>query len=301
MLNDLDPAGVAMRKRGAIRRRVYYSAGPNESWCYDGHDKLSEWNLYIYGCRDAFSGKWIWLQVSWIAKDPRVLCCYFLKAILRHKVVPFSTRSDCGTETVEAVSYQYKLHEILGTNLDIKTTHKYVRSVHNIKIESAWAVFRKSIGHSLELLLESGVKEGIYNPNNLLQRYIFWFLFLPFIQETLDTYAELADNKPRQISKIGHILPRAAPNLVYYNPTTYEAEDCGFKYDCDVQYFIENAIDQAKADPEIAQFAPSDFLEAAAIVMTQIGNPALTYNNIWDIFQKVRQQFENNFLLINVN
>ena len=30
MLNDLDPAGVAMRKRGAIRRRVYYSAGPNE-------------------------------------------------------------------------------------------------------------------------------------------------------------------------------------------------------------------------------------------------------------------------------
>ena len=79
----------------------------------------------------------------------------------------------------------------------------------------------------------------------------FWFLFLPFIQETLESYAELSDNKPRQISKKGHILPRAAPNLVYYNPTTYEAEDCGFKYDRDVQYFIENAIEQAKADPEI--------------------------------------------------
>jgi hypothetical protein len=38
------------------------------------------------------------LEVSWIAKDPRVLCCYFLKAIIRHKVVSFSTRSDCGTD-----------------------------------------------------------------------------------------------------------------------------------------------------------------------------------------------------------
>lgn len=300
-MNEIDPAGVAMRKRGAIRRRVYYSAGPNESWCYDGHDKLSEWHLYIYGCRDAFSGKWIWLQVSWIAKDPRVLCGFFLKAIQRHKVIPFSTRSDCGTETVEAVSYQYKLHEILGTNLDIKTTHKYVRSVHNIKIESAWAIFRKSIGHSLELLLESAVTNEIYNPNNLLQRYIFWFLFLPFIQETLDSYADLSDNKPRQKSKNGHVLPRAAPNLVNYNPTSFEAENCGFGYEGDVEYFLENAIALAQAEPEISQFAPADFMEAADLVMTQIGRPVITFNNIWEVFTRMREQFEINFLLINEN
>ncbi len=171
IMNELDPAGIAMRKRGTIRRRVYYSAGPNESWCYDGHDKLSEWNLFIYGCRDAFSGKWIWLKASWISRDPRVLCTFFLKAILEHNRIPFSTRSDCGVETVDAVSYQFKLHNILGTELDRKTTHKYVKSVRNIKIESAWATFRKAIGHSLELLLSSGVENGIYNPNNLLERY----------------------------------------------------------------------------------------------------------------------------------
>lgn len=44
---ELDPEGVTRRKQGKLKRRVYYAGGPNESWCYDGHDKLVKYGHYV--------------------------------------------------------------------------------------------------------------------------------------------------------------------------------------------------------------------------------------------------------------
>ena len=43
----LNPDGVLARKKGNLKRRVYYAAGPNEAWCYDGHDKLVKYGAYV--------------------------------------------------------------------------------------------------------------------------------------------------------------------------------------------------------------------------------------------------------------
>lgn len=57
----LDPEGVILRGPTArrIERRPLTSAGPNEVWCCDGHDKLAKYGFSIWGMRDKFSRKWL--------------------------------------------------------------------------------------------------------------------------------------------------------------------------------------------------------------------------------------------------
>jgi hypothetical protein len=40
-----------------VRRSVFDSAGPNEQWACDGHDKLSSIGLPVYGFRDKYGRK----------------------------------------------------------------------------------------------------------------------------------------------------------------------------------------------------------------------------------------------------
>jgi hypothetical protein len=50
-LRELDPVGADMRKKRRVKRMIYYFAGPNQSWCFDGHDKMNKYGLPITGCR----------------------------------------------------------------------------------------------------------------------------------------------------------------------------------------------------------------------------------------------------------
>ena len=40
IMKNLDPEGVALRKKRRLHRRKYVSPGPNYAWHIDGHDKL---------------------------------------------------------------------------------------------------------------------------------------------------------------------------------------------------------------------------------------------------------------------
>jgi hypothetical protein len=82
-MSQIDPDGIALRKKGRLVRRTYYSAGPNETWSYDGHDKLSiKYGLAIHGCVDVWSGKFIWLKVFTGNHNPRLIAKYYLESVL---------------------------------------------------------------------------------------------------------------------------------------------------------------------------------------------------------------------------
>jgi hypothetical protein len=42
LMKELDLEGLMMRQKKQIKRIAYYSEGPNESWCSDGHDKTTK-------------------------------------------------------------------------------------------------------------------------------------------------------------------------------------------------------------------------------------------------------------------
>ena len=66
----LDPEEVEKRKRKFIKRRVYESCGPLNTFHIDGNDKLKRSGFPIHGCIDGFSRKLMWLVVSTSNNDP---------------------------------------------------------------------------------------------------------------------------------------------------------------------------------------------------------------------------------------
>lgn len=80
-MKDVDPVGLAQRRSGCLLRRVYYAAGPNDQWCYDGHDKLIKYGFAIHGCVCAYTGKIMWLHVGVSNHDPRIILQYYLQCV----------------------------------------------------------------------------------------------------------------------------------------------------------------------------------------------------------------------------
>ena len=50
LMNEIDPDGCELRRRRKLRRRNYWSLGPNHTWHIDGYDKLKDFGFPIHGC-----------------------------------------------------------------------------------------------------------------------------------------------------------------------------------------------------------------------------------------------------------
>ncbi len=88
-------------------------------------------------------------------------------------VFPFNTRSDHGTETVIAVAIQYSLHDVHNTGAPNADSHRYVPSVRNQKVESAWTRYLKAIGYRIMGILQEGFDNGTYNDCNIIEKYYY--------------------------------------------------------------------------------------------------------------------------------
>ena len=80
----LDPEGPILRNPTArrIERRPLTSAGSNEVWCCDGHDKMNAYGLSIWGIRDKFSRKWLGLWVVPCNRTLEIVTYCYLTAVL---------------------------------------------------------------------------------------------------------------------------------------------------------------------------------------------------------------------------
>ena len=100
ILKALDPEGVSLRSAHKLKRRLYISSGPNQTWHVDGYDKLKPYGFAVHGCIDGFSRKILWLKVSSTNNDPRVIASYFIDYLTAAKIRPKTIRADRGTENV---------------------------------------------------------------------------------------------------------------------------------------------------------------------------------------------------------
>ncbi|EFA07710.1 hypothetical protein TcasGA2_TC002187 [Tribolium castaneum] len=98
ILQIIDPVGVEYRRRKRLRRRQYFSKGPNFLWHVDSYDKLKPYGIAINGCIDGFSRSIMWLEAGSTSNDPRVIAGYFLKTVYRCGGCPRTVRTDMGTE-----------------------------------------------------------------------------------------------------------------------------------------------------------------------------------------------------------
>ena len=105
-MKAIDPEGVAARKRRSLKRRLYYSKGPNWVWHLDGYDKLKPYGFAIHGCIDGYSRRVLWLTVLSSNKDPNIVYRKFFDEIMSVGGVPRKVIADRGTENVHVASVQ---------------------------------------------------------------------------------------------------------------------------------------------------------------------------------------------------
>jgi len=58
-----------------------FSVGSNETWSYDGHDKLSKYSFAIHAGIDVYSRKVMWARVNITNHKPEVIAAYYLDAV----------------------------------------------------------------------------------------------------------------------------------------------------------------------------------------------------------------------------
>ena len=121
LLQILDPAGVAQRKRRRLRRRKYRGVGPNYIWHVDSYDKLKPYGICVNGCIDGFSRQIIWLEAGTTSSDSKVIAGYMINAVVELGGCPRRMRADRGTENVVLKAMQTFLRYVATIQFGIPT------------------------------------------------------------------------------------------------------------------------------------------------------------------------------------
>ncbi|XP_013381978.1 uncharacterized protein LOC106152794 [Lingula anatina] len=226
ILNYLDPEGVQCRRQRRLRRREYYTRGPNDLWHIDGWDKLKPYGFCVHGGIDGYSRRIIWLEVASTNNDPYVVCSYFANAILKINGLPNVVRADRGTENTNIAQMQTFLR---GANNDnrgmLNTSFLYGRSTSNQRIESWWSKFGSMgmttwIEHFKEL-----TGQGIIDTSNNLDIECCRYCYMHVLKLELDKIKMLWNTHYIRASR-HHGCPSGRPDVMYYMPDRSGGVEC---------------------------------------------------------------------------
>ena len=169
ILKELDPRGVLMRQARRLRRRNYFSQGPNFIWHMDSYDKLKPFGICVNGCIDGFSRKIVWLKAYNTNSDPKLIGGYYIEAVQRSAGCPRVMRGDLGTENGHVRAFQrflVPMEESLDSYLEGASTA-------NQRIEYWWGFLRKQCVEFWLCLFadlrDNGFFDGEFLDKNILQ------------------------------------------------------------------------------------------------------------------------------------
>ena len=140
IMKELEPVGVDARRRRTLRRRLYYSKGPNWVWYLDGYDKLKPFGFEIHGSIDGYSRRGLWLNVLKSNKDPKEVCNLFVSYLTVIQGVPRKIVADRGTKNVFIPVSQRFLRRNHENDLAWHLSFLFRKSIASQRIEAFWLV-----------------------------------------------------------------------------------------------------------------------------------------------------------------
>ena len=268
-MKDLDPAGVDARRRRTLRRRLYYSKGPNWVWHLDGYDKLKPFGFEIHGCIDGYSRRVLWLSIIRSNKDPKEVCNLFANYLAVIKGVPRKFVADRGTENVFIVGSQRFHRRNHEDDLAGHLSFLFGKSIANQRREAFWSQFRRSCADWWIQFFKGLVHNGVYNNTDFLQMECFKFAFFPVIQKELenikDNWNSHRIRKSLQSSNEGR--PAGRPDILYFVGESSSEYLLEFNLD-DLRLVKEECCSDERNTFWVCS---NEFFELAAIVMEENG------------------------------
>ena len=215
LLRELDPEGVAERRRHRLKRRTYHNPGPNYAWHCDGYDKLKPFGFAIHGCIDGWSRKIIWLYVTRSNNLPSNIAKYYLEAVASCNGCPIDLVTDLGTEN----GLMAGIHSFFRNDPD---SHRYVPSPRNQRIEGWWSFIRKQETSWWMNLFNDLTTAGIVDFADPLEKECLWFCFAGLLQQHLNETCEHWNT--HYIRRSRHDTVSGRPSVLYYLPEAHGGE-----------------------------------------------------------------------------
>ena len=268
ILRDLDPVGVDARRRRTLRRRLYYSRGPNWVWHLDGYDKLKPYGFEIHGCIDGYSRRVLWLNILKSNKNPKEVCNLFVNYLSVIKGVPRKIVADRGTENVYIAGSQRFLRRNHDDDLAGYLSFLFGKSIANQRIEAFWSQFRRSCADWWITFFKGLVHNGIYDNTDSLQIECFRFAFFPLIQKELEIIKEMWNShRIRKSLNSNEDRPAGRPDVLYF--LHENTDEYLLHFDQDDLALVKNEC--CTVERNTFWVCSDEFFELAAILMEENG------------------------------
>ncbi|KAF9524133.1 hypothetical protein CPB83DRAFT_898178 [Crepidotus variabilis] len=287
-LKQVEPEQVARRKKMRFKRKRFYAAGVNDVWAQDQHDKWGRFGLWLHNGIDPFTGYNNWMKIWWTNSNPRLITKYYLDACRLMQGVPMITQSDPGTENYGVANVQTIIRQTLDPTLVGTMQHRFMRKHNNVKSEGNWSILRRTWSEGFENLFDWGVNNGLYDPDNPLERLVFLWLAIPWLQAELDSWSLQRNRVPPRADK-NKVIPQGIPELIRLHPEDYKTKD--FMVCVPALLFDELEAKYAPQDHEVFQLTPPAFDSQASIYYDSIGTPPVSSATFWSVYQSLLDCF----------
>ncbi|KAJ3774485.1 hypothetical protein FB446DRAFT_786925 [Lentinula raphanica] len=284
-----EPELIKKRKARNLKRKQFYSAGVNDMWAMDQHDKWKyKFGLALHICIDSFTGIMKWLKIWWTNSNPCIVVSYYLEVIRTTGVTCLVTQSDLGTENVGVANCHTVLRHLIDPSLEGTIQHRYMADKKNIIPEIGWSQLRRRWTPGFEDLLDYGVNQGWYDSENTLKNLVFRWVFIPWLQAELDSYRNHINLCSKRSDK-NKVLPHGVPSHIEKSPESYGAVDFGIEVEA--RYINTIAETFAPSDHPVFQLVPPSFAEMIGAFYITLESPTITRSNVWDIYLALLEKF----------
>lgn len=289
-LKQTEPDLVAGRLANQFVRRTFDATGVNHFWAMDQHDKWERFGLYWHGCLDEFTGKILWLVVWWTNSNPRFVCAQYLKAVRMFGGAPCVTQSDRGTENFNVAYAHTHIRHTLDPSLSGSIQHRWT---HNIKPKQMWSRFRRMWVPGFENVLQKGISQQWYDNDSVVDRLVFRWLAIPWLQKAADSYV-YDHNTSRRRANRRKVLPNEVPDVVFENPEIVNA----LNFKITVPDTLLEVTERQWAPPTDSVFdiVPPSCNTHISSIYAQLGHPQINFYSFWDVYNQLRDAVDAEFL-----
>ncbi|RDX47577.1 hypothetical protein OH76DRAFT_1354108 [Lentinus brumalis] len=284
-----EPEAVQARKHQKFKRRRFWTAGLNDFWAMDQHDKWgARFGLYLHLGTEPTAGEVKWLKIWWTNSNPRLVSSYYFEAVRKLGAIPLVTQSDPGSENFGVANAHTTLRHLLDPSLSGTLQHRWMRKHMNIKPEILWSVLNQDWKPGFESILQFGVDQGWYDPADPVEGLLFKWLAIPWLQTELDMWAAQYNMTPRRAQR-NKTLPQGIPVVIARNPQQYGVHD--FKIQVSVDLIDQVAKEWAPSGHPVFDLVPPAFQKCMEEIFDEIGRPVISAKNFWIVYLSLFERF----------